>query len=753
MSISERNPSLSRVAVLAAGGGAGVIRVDFDAGVIANVAVLTIGKAQGHQFFIDEVSLRQALELMQAMPEGLKVRVRHPTPAELQSGVDNDPTRMIGRLTSPRIVDGCLRADLRLGEYASRVPGYGDVRSYLLALAANDPTGFGLSPVIDYEVDPATMAARIHALIAADTVGTPAANPAGLLAALPATHETAGDVPADFAGGSVPPAPLPVTAGSTPTPAKAGKKGGSTVDPKLLEVLRAAGLDPNAATPEQIQSFIDSLDESKFADLLAKAKAAGVTLPERTHAVPPAAPASAAPAAAPLAARSDAVALETQRVNAIRALAALYKLQDHPVVSEQIVAGADLPTAKQALLAALAAKNAPISGAVSVGADRNLASLAAGLSDAVTLRAGGKLERPSERAREFHGMRLTAMARAFLNKLGVDTTGMSDVAVAQLSFNKAALMSRGIAMLNLATGDFPAILGDAINKRLRAAYDETPATWSAWARRNTNADFKTISVVQLSEAPNLLRVLPGEEYKNGAFNESREQYVLQKFGRIVSLNWETIINDDLSAFNRIPTAMGQAAKRLEDDVAYFVLLNNAVMSDTGALFNSNPVTTPGGHANVSAAAPISVAALNTIKAAMRKQVGLQGAILNLEPRTLLVPPDIEADAVQLINSQYDPAANKLQVANPFRTLNVVVEPRLSVGVTLNGVTVAGSASRYYAAADSARIDTVEVCFLESEPAPVVTEEDSFRVDARSFKIRHTVAAAAIDWRGLHRNGA
>lgn len=752
MSSSARKSVLSRVAVLSANSVAGGIRVDFGAGVIENVAVLTHGKAQGHQFIIDSTSLRQALELMQSMPDGLKVRVRHPTPAEMQSGVDNDPTRMIGRLTSPRIVDGCLRADLRLGEYASCVPGYGDVRSYLLALAANDPTGFGLSPVIEYEIDPVTMAARIHAIIAADTVGTPAANPAGLLAALPANNEKAGAVPAESAGGSVPLASLPATAGSTPTPANAGKKGGSVMDPKLLEVLRAAGLDPNAATPEQIQLFVDSLDDAKYADLLAKAKATGVTLPERTHAAPPA-PAAVAPASAPLAARSDAVALETQRVNAIRALAAVYQLQDHPVVSEQIVAGSDLPAAKQALLSALAAKNAPISGVVSVGADRNLASLAAGLSDAVTLRAGGKIERPSERAREFHGMRLTAMARAFLNKIGVDTTGMSDVAVAQLSFNKSALMSRGIAMLNLATGDFPAILGDAINKRLRAAYDETPATWSAWARRNTNADFKTINVVQLSEAPSLLRVMPGEEYKNGAFTESREQYVLQKFGRIVSLNWETIINDDLSAFSRIPTAMGQAAKRLEDDVAYFVLLNNAAMSDAGLLFNGNPVTTPGGHANVSAAAAISVAALNTIKAAMRKQVGLQGAILNLEPRTLLVPPDIEADAVQLINSQYDPAANKLQVANPFRTLNVVVEPRLSLGVNLNGVTAAGSASRYYAVADSARIDTVEVCFLESEPAPVVTEEDAFRVDARSFKIRHTVAAAAIDWRGLHRNGA
>jgi hypothetical protein len=534
------------------------------------------------------------------------------------------------------------------------------------------------------------------------------------------------------------------------------------MDPKLLELLRAAGLDPNAATPEQVQSFVNGMDEAKYADCSAKAKTAGLTMPPKLTAAPT--PPPAAPVSAPLSARNDVVALEHQRVSSIKSLASVYGLADHSVVSEQIVAGADLDTAKKALLVALSAKSGPVSGtfsasgSVSVGTDRNLASLGAGVVDAVMLRAGSKLDKVSDRAREFEGMRLSGMARAYLNKLGVDTTGLSDAKVAQLSFNRLALMQRGVAMLNLGTGDFPGLLGDAINKRLRIAFDETPATWTKWARRNTNPDFKTINVLQLSEAPGLLSIPAGAEYKNGAFNESREQYALQKYGRIIALNWEAIINDDLSSFTRIPTAMGQAAKRLEDDVAYAVLLNNAAMSDTGNLFNATAVTTAGGHANIQTAGAISVSTLGIMRSAMRKQVGLNGAVLNLEPRHLIVPTDYETDAIQLVNSQYDPAANKFQVANPFRTLNVVAEPRLAVGVTLNAgqsnqSIIAGSATRWYAAADVGTIDTVEVCFLESEPAPVVEEQDGFRIDAREFKVRHTVAAKAIDFRGLQRNGA
>ncbi len=714
----------------------GGVRADELTGTIHDVAVLTLGNAQGHPFIIDATTLQQALVLMQSAPDGVKVRVRHPTPAEMAAGVDNDPTRMIGRLTNPRIVGDSLRADLRLGDYAAKVPGYGDVRGYLLSLAASDPAAFGLSPVIDYEIDPASMAARIRQLIAVDTVGTPAANPAGLLSAHPSP------LAPGVSSGS----------GGPPAPGASGEKGRPSMDPKLIELLRAAGLDPNAATPEQIQSFINEMSDEGYSDLSAKAKSAGLTLPGKAPKAEPV----AAPVAAGLSANPVLVAEQT-RVSTIRQLAATYGLAEDSVVSEQIVAGADVNAARRALLARLGEKSKPVPGAVHVGADRNLATLGAGVVDAVMLRAGTKVDRVSERAREFEGMRLSGMARAFLNKIGVDTTGLSDAKVAQLSFNKMELMRRGVAMLNLGTGDFPGLLGDAINKRLRVAFDETPSTWNQVFRRNTNPDFKTINVLQLSEAPGLIAVAPGGEYKNGVFNESRETYALQKFGRIIPLNWEAIINDDLSSFSRIPVAMGQAAKRLEDDVAWAVFLSNANLSDGGALFNNTAVTTAGGHANVQSAAAISVASIGTMRTAMRKQVGLNGAVLNLEPRHLIVPTDYETDALQLINSQYDPASNKFQVANPFRTLSIVSEPRLSVGVTLNQgqpnqTTIAGSTTRWYLAADTSAIDTVEVCFLESEPAPVVEEQDGFRIDAREFKVRHTVAAKAIDYRGLQRNG-
>jgi hypothetical protein len=55
------------------------------------------------------------------------------------------------------------------------------------------------------------------------------------------------------------------------------------------------------------------------------------------------------------------------------------------------------------------------------------------------------------------------------------------------------------------------------------------------------------------------------EYTEGPMGEDSTAYKVEKFGRIVSLTWEVLVNDDLAAFLRIQPALGQAARRREAD--------------------------------------------------------------------------------------------------------------------------------------------------------------------------------------------
>ena len=117
--------------------------------------------------------------------------------------VADDTGTMVGRIKNARMGtivqdDGTsvaqARGDVYLGQYGSLLPGQGDVRGYLLAIAQDDPGAIGLSAFFPYEVEPSMDAygnltgkpvARMMGLDSIDFVSVPAANQHGLLSAKP----------------------------------------------------------------------------------------------------------------------------------------------------------------------------------------------------------------------------------------------------------------------------------------------------------------------------------------------------------------------------------------------------------------------------------------------------------------------------------------------------------------------------------------------------------------------------------------
>ncbi|MGA2441214.1 MAG: hypothetical protein ABSH08_09650 [Tepidisphaeraceae bacterium] len=170
------------------------IEVDADAGIIRNAAVMTAGPAEGHGFEIDSITLQQSLALLKAKPDGAPMRFKHPDAEDdgEQIVIDDALGTQVGRLKNPRLAGSSVRGDIYLEDYAEFLPGLGNVKKYLLALAATDPTALGLSAVIFYDLQPLTdaygatdalPAARVNRLDFVDFVGKAAANPNGLLSA------------------------------------------------------------------------------------------------------------------------------------------------------------------------------------------------------------------------------------------------------------------------------------------------------------------------------------------------------------------------------------------------------------------------------------------------------------------------------------------------------------------------------------------------------------------------------------------
>ncbi len=328
----------------------------------------------------------------------------------------------------------------------------------------------------------------------------------------------------------------------------------------------------------------------------------------------------------------------------------------------------------------------------------------------------------SEPAREYRGMTLVEHAREFLSSSGVNVRGMSRDEIATRALHS--------------TSDFPEVLAAVTGKTLRQAYDAYPRTYVPFCRQVLATDFKAMHRVQLGEAPQLVKVNEGGEFKRGTLAEGRESYRVETYGRVVAVTRQVLINDDLDAFTRIPAMYGTAIATLESDVVWGIILANAAMSDSIALFHQN-------HGNLAnPATALSVTAIGAARAAMARQTGLdKKTILNVRPAYLIVPASLELAAEQLVAQNLVPAQTGNVVPSSIRTLTPISEPRLD----------AASLTAWYLAANPAQIDTIEYAYLEGQQGAYIETRNGFDVDGVEIKCRLDFGAKAIDWRGLYRN--
>lgn len=336
----------------------------------------------------------------------------------------------------------------------------------------------------------------------------------------------------------------------------------------------------------------------------------------------------------------------------------------------------------------------------------------------------------TDHAKEFRGLTLMELARTCAADSGIETRGLAphEVAKAAMGLNKRSG--------SLSSSDFPIILGNTVNRVLRKAYELRPGTFEPFTNRGTAKDFRTMTKVQLGDVTKMAPIVEGAEYTYGFLPESGEAYAVTKYGKIIPITWEMIINDDLSAFSRIPKSIGVKAKQLQSDIVYAIMKANANMSDGNALFSTAHGNLTGTTSGSGTA--ISVASLQVARTAIRVQKDLNGVDdLDLVPMFLVTGPTQEQLAYQYTSQNY--VATKNADINPqYNTaLKPIIDPRITD-------------LSWYLTADPAMIDTIEYSFLEGEE--LFTEQRiGFDVDGLEIKSRMVFGAKAIDWRGMYKN--
>lgn len=400
-------------------------------------------------------------------------------------------------------------------------------------------------------------------------------------------------------------------------------------------------------------------------------------------------------------------------------ITAMFRDFDVEGADEAIVLGKSVEEARAMVMDQLRARNAGVS--VKMG-EAESDKFRAAAQDAVLMAAGIPVAEPAAGAQELRGYSMIEMARESLRRESGSTVNFGD----NMELARAAINS---------TSTFPAIMSNLANKSVMVGFNEAETTYQIWAGKGSNRDFKEAARVALSEAGTLELVPEGGQFKQDSFGEASARTKVATYGKLFSLTRQAIINDDLGLFSKIATKYGSAAKRLVNKMVYAQLTGNVKMQDNVALFDAK-------HGNVAGTGEaLSVKAIAKAITAMRRQKGITGdATLNITPKYLVVPPELEMVAYQIVNSTAAVDGVNSGVVNPYKGRFVVVaDAELT------------DPDAWYLVADATQHDTIEVTYLNGVETPRLETRQGFDVDGIEYKVAFDCGVSALDFRGVYKN--
>ena len=408
----------------------------------------------------------------------------------------------------------------------------------------------------------------------------------------------------------------------------------------------------------------------------------------------------------------------------IRSIARIAGL-DQSWIDGQIDAAVDADSARRAAFEALASRSAPTIRTeqvrVEMGESQDDPALRARqMGEALYARINPRHDL-SEPARRYAYATPVDMAKELLTLRGESTMALSP----------ATLVTRALHT----TSDFPIILGNTVGRVLRDAYQAAPSGIRRLGRQTSARDFRSVNKIMLGEAPLLEKLNEHGEIKAGTMAEAREAYKIETWAKKIGITRQVLVNDDLGAFSDLARRMGQGAAETEARILVTLLEANSgngpTLSDTKALFHLD-------HGNkAGTGAVISDTTLSAARLALRTQKVIDGRIIRVTPKNLLVPPALETVAEKWLATIAPATAADV---NPFSgAMSLVVEPRLS------------SATRWYVTADPGEIDGLEFAYLSGNEGPQVESRSGWDVDGVEIRVILDFGAGFIDHRGWFQN--
>ena len=433
---------------------------------------------------------------------------------------------------------------------------------------------------------------------------------------------------------------------------------------------------------------------------------------------------------------AEAVKVERERVAMIKAVC---NGEFAEIEAQAIAEGWDKNQVNEAVLAAFRKKQPVADVNITIKKDKSMN--AKHIEAALSLRAGidgdslakSMGEETVEAAAKDADMPLAGILAECMKLEGMSVPRSFDNAAIKAAFSTVSL---------------PGILSNVAQKKLLQAYQAQPIIATKLCTTADLSDFKENQRYRLTDIGDLKPVGADGEIKDGGVAEEAAVNQLDTYAKKFCLTRKMIINDDLGAFLKVPTAMGNRAARLVDQLFFKRLMANPTMTDGKALFCAP-------HKNQLTGANSALSA-DSLKKAIQlflNQTDRDGQPINVEPSILLVPTALKFLAQELTQGRAlimsGGAENTVRPA-----INVLADEGLSVVSSpyLSNTKYDGASdAAWYLFGKPGTVDTFEIGYLKGKRTPTVERGDlDFNVLGIWFRVFFDVGIREQDHRGMVR---
>lgn len=240
----------------------------------------------------------------------------------------------------------------------------------------------------------------------------------------------------------------------------------------------------------------------------------------------------------------------------------------------------------------------------------------------------------------------TLSLRGLIYRTGEAKAGYTDEAKIADVLRKAQYMAQraeydpgyrtGRAAGHLSTVDIPNVLANVINKSMLNGVMMVDDPTDSISRVVAAKDFRPQYFINLLTSGEFADVKPNGEVENLKLSDTAYENSARMRGMEVKIGYETIANDDMNAIQEVPKIMGRKAGLRKQKIFFDAFTKASAATGAAALpiVKGNP--------------QLNLAGLDKACAAFRALKDDDNDPIGARPRFLIVPPALEANALNLV---------------------------------------------------------------------------------------------------------